>query len=159
MDLIGVPLSPPRPVRPLGKSKFNYQLNHFCRPEKILIPASVATSLDVTRVQIGEVLLDTAEWALEPVERNGNFIGYELVLPEVEAAPGQFITVYVENRTRKVALFYMMAVLVLLDEQKLIEAATGEVLSLVGESEQPVALLGAEGATEAAESTEASKAG
>ena len=129
-QLIGAELSPPRPVRPLGKAKFNYRLNHYCRPEKVLVPAVVAEKLEITRVAVGDVVFGQTEVELRPVQRSGALVGYEIILPDIEATSGQQLSVSVTNKTRKVALFYMVAVLAILDEQKLLAAAGEQVAAL-----------------------------
>src|SRR3990167_4015379 len=139
-NLIGVPLSEPRPVRPLGRAKFNYRLQQYCRPQKLLVPASVYEDLLITDIYVGEVPFEGSNVELRRVERGGAVIGYEMILPEVEAARGQQVSVLVENKTRKVVLFYVVAVLAILDEQKLLEAVMGQALELPG-SDLPALLV------------------
>src|SRR3990167_4663380 len=140
--LIGVEISPPLPVRPLGKSKFNYRLQHYCRLQKLLVPAAVYENLLVTHVNVGEVPFEGSDVELRRVDRGGTVIGYELILPEVEVARGQQLSVLVENKTRKVALFYIVAVLAILDEQKLLEAVVGQALELPGSDLSALAVEG-----------------
>lgn len=137
-QVIGVALSPPLSVRPLGKAKFNYQLSSHCRPQKLLVPPAVADSLLVTRVLVGDVSFDGEEVSLSPFERNGKLFGYELVLPETEAARGQQLSVFVTNKTRKVALFYVIAVLAIIDEQKLLAAVGHGAEALAEKSGTPL---------------------
>ena len=70
-NLIGVPLSDPYPVRPLGKSKFNYRLQHYCRPQKLLVPAVVYEDLLITNVIVGEVPFEGSAVEFRRVDRGG----------------------------------------------------------------------------------------
>lgn len=130
--LVGAPLSPLLPVRPLAKSKFNYQISRYCRPEKLLVPAEVAEKLEIVSVRVGPsgCGVPIENFDLVPFVRAGELVGYEIVIPEIEAIPGDYLTVVVQNRTRKVALFYVVAVLAILDEKKLLAATLGQAQAL-----------------------------
>lgn len=150
-NLIGVELSPPVFVRAAGRTKFNLQLNGYCRPQMILVPADVAKNLEVTKVSVGLVDFDMGEVEMRRVERGGKFLGFNMVLPEVEASRGQHLTVHVVNKTRKAALFYMQAVLAILDERALIAAAMGETRQIAEREAPEVKALKAAGAQEEAD--------